>query len=122
MLEFFSPAPAPVDHVRLDLVAKVGSQLSRLAERERAAERLATSDERRILETANESYISMNADGAITEGNECTESTFGWPRHEVLGRPLAEVLVPARYREAHRRGVERFVATGQARSSTPPSS
>ena len=117
VLEFFSPAPAPVDHVLLDLVAKVGSQLSRVVERERAAERLAMSDERlrRILETANESYISMNADGAITEWNECAESTFGWLRHEVLGRPLAEVLVPARYREAHQRGVERFLATGQGK-------
>lgn len=117
VLEFFSPAPAPVDPSLLDLVSKVGSQLSRVVERRRAAEQLASSDERlrRILATANESFISMDADGRITEWNQCAESTFGWLRHETLGRPLAEVLIPPRYREAHLRGVERFRATGHGK-------
>jgi PAS domain S-box-containing protein len=117
VLEFFSPAHVALDQALLDLVARVGSQLSRVAERRRAAVRLASSDERlrRILETANESFISMDSGGSVTEWNQCAESTFGWARHEVLGRSLAELLVPARHREAHRRGVERFVATGQGK-------
>jgi PAS domain S-box-containing protein len=68
---------------------------------------------REILDTAQEAFVAMNADGVITAWNRAAESTFGWPSEKVIGRPLAEVIVPERYREAHRRGLERFRKTGK---------
>src|SRR5262249_54954397 len=38
---------------------------------------------------------------------------FGWSRREAIGRKLAETIVPPAYREAHQRGLERFLATGE---------
>lgn len=68
---------------------------------------------RRILDTAHEAFISMDGDGVIREWNSAAEETFGWPRAKAVGRPLAEVIIPPRFREAHQRGLEHFVKTGE---------
>ena len=70
---------------------------------------------RQILETAQEAFISMDADGLITDWNPQAQISFGWSREEVLGRELAETVIPLEYRDAHRRGLERFLTTGEAR-------
>lgn len=68
---------------------------------------------RRILDTAHEAFVSMDSEGLIREWNSAAEDTFGWPRAKVVGRPLAEVIIPARFREVHQRGIEQFVKTGE---------
>jgi PAS domain S-box-containing protein len=68
---------------------------------------------RRILDTAHEAFVSMDGKGVIRVWNSAAEETFGWPRAKVIGRPLAEVIIPPRFREAHQRGIEQFVKTGQ---------
>jgi PAS domain S-box-containing protein len=68
---------------------------------------------RQILDTAQEAFVAMNSAGEITGWNRAAQETFGWPSEKVLGRPLAEVIVPPRYREAHGRGIERFLKTGK---------
>ena len=42
------------------------------------------------------------------------QTTFGWPPAEAIGRSLAELIIPPRQREAHHRGLQRYLATGQA--------
>ena len=51
----------------------------------------------------------MDADGNIVTWNAQAERTFGWSRDEVLGRHLAEIIIPLEFREAHTRGMERFL-------------
>ena len=67
---------------------------------------------RLIIETSLEAVVTMDAAGAITDWNPQAERVFGWTRHEALGRSLAETIVPARDRAAHRRGLQHFLATG----------
>ena len=55
----------------------------------------------------------MSADGLITEWNRQAEITFGWPRAEAVGRVLSETIIPPQFREAHTRGLARFLATGE---------
>jgi len=69
---------------------------------------------RAVLDNALDAVIGMNADGTITDWNPRAESMFGWRRDEALGRSLAETILPQRFREAHRRGLSRFTATGEA--------
>ena len=40
---------------------------------------------------------------------------FGWTRAEALGRELAELIIPERLRDDHRRGMQRYIETGVAR-------
>ena len=80
-----------------------------------AEEVLRESEERvrAVLDTANEAFIAMDAAGRITDWNHQAEVTFGWSRGEAIGRPLAETILPLRYREAHNRDLQDFLATGQ---------
>jgi PAS domain S-box-containing protein len=68
---------------------------------------------RSVVDTALDAVISMDTAGRITGWNARAEAIFGWPAAEVLGRSLAETIIPLSLREAHRRGLERYLATGE---------
>jgi diguanylate cyclase (GGDEF)-like protein/PAS domain S-box-containing protein len=70
---------------------------------------------RSILDTAHEAFVSMDAAGRIIDWNQAAERTFGYAREEVLGRELADTIVPERLRQAHRDGIGRFLRTGERR-------
>ena len=72
------------------------------------------SEQRSILASAQESFISMGADGRIREWNRQAEVDFGWSREEALGRPLIETIVPARHRALLREQIEAYLTTGRA--------
>jgi PAS domain S-box-containing protein len=75
--------------------------------------RLATAAHlRAILDAALDGVVGMDATGRITFWNPRAEQVFGWRREEVLGRVMSDVIIPPRYREQHRRGLERFLRTG----------
>jgi PAS domain S-box-containing protein len=81
----------------------------------RQSERLRAGEERMrlILDTAQNAFVAMDAQGRITEWNCQSEATFGWTRADVLQRPLAETIIPARHREAHYHGLQHFLDTGE---------
>jgi two-component system NtrC family sensor kinase len=56
----------------------------------------------------------MAPNGQVVEWNAPAEVTFGWTRGEAVGRSLAELVIPPALREAHHRGLRRFMATGKA--------
>lgn len=67
---------------------------------------------RAVLEHAGDAFVSIDANGGITEWNQEAEETFGWPRAHVLGLPLDQVLIPAEHRHAHNRGFSHFLGSG----------
>jgi PAS domain S-box-containing protein len=86
-----------------------------ITERKRAEEALRATEERTrlIVDNALDAVVTMDTTGTITAWNPQAERTFGWPRAEAIGRTLADTIVPERYRDAHRRGLEHFLATGR---------
>jgi len=60
-----------------------------------------------VLDAAIDAVITIDAHGAITEFNESAEKMFGHARDQVLGRTLAEVIIPERLRAAHAAGLAR---------------
>lgn len=68
---------------------------------------------RGVLDAALDAYVRMDQQGRITEWNLVAERIFGWSRDDVLGRPLEEILIPPDQREAHRKGLSRYLATGE---------
>jgi PAS domain S-box-containing protein len=86
-----------------------------IAEHRRAEEALRESEARKraILESALDAIISIDHEGTIVEFNAAAEKVFGYSRAEVLGRQLAETIIPPSLRERHRRGVAHYLATGE---------
>src|SRR6266852_5244253 len=68
-----------------------------------------------ILDSALDCIVTIDHKGCITEFNPAGESTFGYRRDEVVGKLLADVIIPASLRERHRRGFARYLATGESR-------
>ena len=75
--------------------------------RKRAEEALAQSEKRKaaVLESVLDCIVTMDADGLVTEFNAASERTFGYSKDQAIGRPLADLIVPPAYREAHTAGL-----------------
>ena len=70
---------------------------------------------RAVMEAALDAIVLMDHEGRVTDFNPAAEKTFGYLREEVVGKPLAEVLIPHSLREQHQRGLRNYLATGEAR-------
>ncbi len=68
-----------------------------------------------MLNSALDCIVTIDHDGCISEFNPAAERTFGYRREEVVGKHLADVIIPPSFREQHRRGFARYLATGEAR-------
>ncbi len=75
------------------------------------------SDERQraILDAALDCVISCDDQGHVTYFNTSAERTFGYRASEAVGRDLAEVIIPASLRDAHRRGLAGYLKTGASK-------
>jgi two-component system cell cycle sensor histidine kinase/response regulator CckA len=82
--------------------------------REKSAE-LAKSEQRTrlIIDTALDAVITMRSSGVISDWSAQAERMFGWSRSEAIGQRMSETIVPHRFRDAHNRGLKRFLATGE---------
>jgi CRP/FNR family cyclic AMP-dependent transcriptional regulator len=65
-----------------------------------AGQRDAREDVEAVLEATPNATLTVGGGGEITFLNSLAESLFGWPRREIIGRPV-EVLVPDRVRDQH---------------------
>lgn len=68
-----------------------------------------------VLDSALDCVVGMNVRGVVTYFNPSAERTFGYGPGEAIGRQLVDVVVPPALRDAHRRGVARYLATGEAK-------
>jgi diguanylate cyclase (GGDEF)-like protein/PAS domain S-box-containing protein len=72
-------------------------------------------DLRAVLANAQDAYVNVDADGIVREWNLEAEHTFGWSRHEAVGRTLDDLIVPT---GAERGPWERL--RGSVGSGSPP--
>lgn len=66
-----------------------------------------------VLEAALDCIITADVEGRIVEFNPAAERTFGYTRADVLGRLIAETIVPPSLKVAHERGLAHYLATGE---------
>ena len=103
------------DVVRAILFPAAALLVGGYANRARGGDRRAAERFHDVIETSHEAYVAMDRDGLITAWNREAERTFGLAAGEVLGRPVAEVIVPERFRDAHWEGLRRVQSGGETR-------
>ncbi len=118
---FMEPASAFAMHDALDVrgpglyavlglaIALVTAALRRTVE----ALRRSRAGSRAVVEGAFDCIITMDHEGRITAFNPAAERTFGYPRAAVIGRRMAEVIIPPPLRERHHRAMAHYLATGE---------
>jgi PAS domain S-box-containing protein len=67
-----------------------------------------------ILEASPDGIVIIDIHGRILEFNPASQRLFGYSREAVLGRDLAETVIPPRLRRAHVQGFGAYRVTGQA--------
>ena len=103
LLALFAAQVAPV----------IAAALARIAS-QRETNRMEASDRqlRDMLDAALDAHVVMDARGHIIGWNVQAEAMFGWHRDEVVGKELAEVLIPPAFRDTHRTGLGHYLKTG----------
>ncbi len=106
---FTERADRPHPEVLAAAAVAVG-QLGRVLDRVRAT---AASREAVLLtEVAHDAYLAVDELGRVVEWNPEAEAVFGWTRVEVLGRPLVDLAVPVRHRQAYEEYLGQLLAAG----------
>ena len=67
-----------------------------------------------IFNNAPDAVVVIDSMGMITRWNPESEKLFGWKTEEVLGKSLSEIIIPPKFRDAHKTGLQRFLSTGES--------
>jgi PAS domain S-box-containing protein len=86
-----------------------------ITDRKSAEEALRKSEARKgaILESVLDGIISMDHEGKLLEFNPAAEKMFRYKRADVVGKSMAELIIPPSLREKHRHGMAHYLATGE---------
>jgi PAS domain S-box-containing protein len=117
VMEFFSGELREPDDRLLATMAALGSQVGQFVARRRAEEEVRARESRltAMLEAALDAVVTMDAEGRVIGWNAAAEGIFGYEANAAIGREMAELIVPPALRDAHRRGLDRFVRTGRGK-------
>ena len=96
----------------------VARDITERRERERELKR-SEARLRATVEAAFDCVIGMDGEGRIVEFNAAAERVFGHARADVLGRLVADVILPERRREAHNQWLRQYDATGHGTDGGP---
>ncbi|HXG35839.1 MAG TPA: PAS domain S-box protein, partial [Dehalococcoidia bacterium] len=90
-----------------------------ITERKESEIRLQESEARTraMLESALDAIITIDGKGQILEFNPAAEAILGFSRDEVTERELAELIIPERFQERHRRALSRLLSSTNGASA-----
>ena len=82
-----------------------------ITERIKAENAIRTSEETRrlIMNSALDAIITMNKEGLVTGWNPEAEKIFGWKADEIIGKTLKDTIIPHKYREQHKKGLDHYM-------------
>ena len=83
--------------------------------RQRVETALGDSESRKaaILDSVLDCIVTMDGHGTVIEFNSAAARTFGYAKAQAIGRSLADLIIPPKYRERHHAGLARYLATGE---------
>ena len=89
--------------------------LSDITERKNTEQIIRNSEETRklIMNSALDAIICIDTQGCITVWTPQAEKIFGWNEQDAMGKVMADIIIPAQYREQHKKGLANYLKTGE---------
>ena len=116
VVELFTIGSLPRDPELLRLAESAGQRFGLFLQRRRLEDDLHESEQanRAVVETALDAIVAMDANGRIVDFNPAAERIFGYTRDAVVGREMADTIIPPGLRAAHRAGLARLRTSGRS--------
>lgn len=92
------------------LIFRDVTERARLEKEQRETTALKTA----MINSSLDAIITMDHEGKVVEFNKAAENIFGYNRDDVVGKEMANLIVPPSLRESHRLGLARFLESGKA--------
>ena len=111
----FSYITKPYNRDELKITLRQAVEARRLAMKMSRVEQDLVAKEaefRHLFQAAPDGIVLADGDGKIVSWNSAAERSFGYKEHEIVGLPLSTIM-PSRYHEDHRRGLESLKVTGE---------
>jgi PAS domain S-box-containing protein len=111
MIEFFSHERREPDPEVLATMDLLGSLIGQFVARRHAEEEVRGNESRlrAMLEAALDAVVTMDHQGNVIGWNHAATAIFGYHPNEVIGREMADLIVPPHLRRAHRQGLARLL-------------
>jgi diguanylate cyclase (GGDEF)-like protein/PAS domain S-box-containing protein len=97
--------------LRTDLAKETEARETAEESREQAERRLRT-----LARASMDALVLIDSAGRVSFWNEAAERTFGHPAADAMGKPVHDLVAPARFRERAQNRMEIFARTGEGRS------
>ncbi|MEL6228064.1 MAG: ATP-binding protein, partial [Pseudomonadota bacterium] len=62
--------------------------------------------------TSLDAVVACDASGHIVAFNDRAENIFGWKAKDIMGRLMADLMVPDRFRDAHTKSMNTYLESG----------
>ncbi len=76
-----------------------------------AREKAAEYRSKAILNSSLDAIVLIDSSGKIIEWNKQAETILGYTMNEVIGKSLEQFIIPEKYKQKHREGIERYNLT-----------
>lgn len=114
VVEFFSTTPRKADAESIAFFDNLGAFLGGYFLSKEAEQKTVEAEifNRLVLDRSYNAFVAIDTRGVVVQWNRRAEKMFGWLRSEILGKPLSDFILPARYADAHMKGIYRYLASG----------
>jgi len=68
-----------------------------------------------VMRASLDCIVVIDEGGLVVDWNPASERTFGYARQDAIGKPVAELIIPEHYRNAHHTGMQRYLGGGEPR-------
>ena len=65
-----------------------------------------------VLESSLDALLTIDTKSHIVEFSGVAEEMFQYPRDEVIGKSVVDLIIPPRFQQRHRQGMEHYLSTG----------
>jgi PAS domain S-box-containing protein len=105
------------DYILKDRLTRLPGAIDAALQKKKAEAAIHQSEETRrlIMNASLDAIICIDKAGLITVWNIQAEKMFGWKETEVIGKNLADFIIPAQYRNNAAHGFSHYDITGEER-------